>query len=63
MRHPFKFGDWVRLNSGGPDMLIVDIDGSLLTVAWADAEGLVHERTFERVCVHDARDLPPSDSG
>ncbi len=44
-----RLGDVVRLNSGGPNMLIVDLDGSgQVTAAYHDDE--VYEVTLPTVC-------------
>jgi uncharacterized protein YodC (DUF2158 family) len=51
--HPHRVGARVRLNSGGPEMLIVDLVGSTAVVAsWCDRNGRVHERTYPNQCVH-----------
>ena len=51
-----SIGNRVRLNSGGLDMLIVDVSGENLTVAYRDKIGIVHERTLPSVCVHRIRE-------
>ncbi len=48
-------GDRVRLNSGGPVMLVVDCDGDRFVVAWSDA-GKIREASFKRACLSY---LPP----
>jgi hypothetical protein len=48
-----KIGNFVRLNSGGPTMMVVEIDGNAVTVAWRSKEK-VWERLFPLVCVHRA---------
>ena len=35
---PRQIGQNVRLNSGGPVMLVVDVDGMTITVAYLDGE-------------------------
>lgn len=45
-------GDRVRLNSGGPESLVVDADGEVVTVAWPDDHKGAAEATFQRPCVH-----------
>ena len=30
----FRIGDWVHLNSGGPDLLVVDVNLNQVTVGW-----------------------------
>lgn len=56
IREPgFRIGDLVRLNSGGPIMMVVDIDGSKVTTAWATS-GQVAECSWFRPCLHRVRD-------
>lgn len=52
LRHmqPDFIGDVVVLNSGGPTMLVVDIDGECVTVAHRHA-GIVYEHKFPRPCL------------
>jgi hypothetical protein len=45
-RGPLHIGDKVRLNSGGPVMLVVDVKGDHITVATPD-----QEYTFPRPCL------------
>lgn len=47
----FRIGDRVRLKSGGPEMLIVDLMDRTVMVAWLDNVGHVHEREFPNQCV------------
>jgi hypothetical protein len=51
---PLRFGDIVRLNSGGPPSLIVDLpNDDHLTISWRDQEsGAIGEATFPRECLH-----------
>lgn len=49
-------GTVVRLNSGGPRMLVVDVNGDDVTVSWRTSEG-VQETTLSRVCVHRCREI------
>jgi len=52
LREPdLRIGDRVRLNSGGPISLVVDLDAETVTVAWNGAEAI-----FPRPCVHRVRD-------
>lgn len=51
---PLSTGNVVRLNSGSPRLMVVNIDGSAITVAWLDEDGGVHEREFRRECLHRA---------
>jgi hypothetical protein len=44
-----SIGDRVRLNSGGPLSLIVDIDGDTVTVSWTDC-GRVWESRAPASC-------------
>lgn len=49
------FGDTVRLNSGGPVMLVVDAEpGGALTLAWEGDGGAVQEALLPSACVHPA---------
>jgi uncharacterized protein YodC (DUF2158 family) len=47
---PLGIGDYCRLNSGGPCLLVVDVSGSVVTVGW-DLENGVAERSFPRAAV------------
>lgn len=50
---PLRIGDVVRLNSGSPRWLLVDMDGGgNVTVSWRDEKGVVHEHTLPELCVH-----------
>ena len=50
---PLRIGDIVRLNSGGPRCLIVDLpSGETLTVSWRDHDKKASEHEFPRTCVH-----------
>ena len=51
----FRIGDRVQLASGGPSSLIVDVDGSGVTMAWLTNDG-PHEMTIRSACV--IRDEP-----
>lgn len=48
---PLAIGEFCRLNSGGPKMLIVDGCGSKLVAAWKDQDGDVHEAWITREIV------------
>jgi uncharacterized protein YodC (DUF2158 family) len=49
----FGIGDVVRLNSGGPLMMIVDIDPfGEIVVSWRDQEADVKEASLPAACVH-----------
>lgn len=54
---PVGVGSVVRLNSGGPRMLVVDIDGDSLTTAWRGSDGGITEATLPRLCVHRCREI------
>lgn len=54
---PHRIGDIVRLNSGGPTSLVVDVDGGVLTVAWRDSDGCAKELAGPDVCFHRAREI------
>lgn len=49
---PLSTGDYARLNSGSPRLLVVDADETTLTVAWRDEGGIVCERTLPRPCLY-----------
>jgi hypothetical protein len=48
---PLNIGNNVRLNSGGPEMLVVEIDGDNVTVGY-NKPGQACEYTIPAVCVH-----------
>lgn len=50
-RPPLSVGERCRLTSGGPSLLIVDVDGDALVVSWRDPNGIVHEHAFARGCL------------
>lgn len=53
LREPsFRIGDLVRLNSGGPRMMIVDVHANSVTAAWRDKDGHALERAFPISCVY-----------
>ena len=47
---PLTVGDRVRLNSGGPYGLVVDLAGAEATIAWKINER-IEEHTLSRVCL------------
>ncbi|NNC37868.1 MAG: hypothetical protein HKO02_10460 [Hyphomonadaceae bacterium] len=47
---PFCIGDTVRLNSGGPDMMVVDFDYGTVTVAYRTIHG-IRETRFQTGCL------------
>ena len=47
----FRIGDIVRLNSGGPRMIVVDIDGGSIVAAWYGLD-FVKEAAFLPACIH-----------
>jgi len=47
-------GEAARLNSGGPDALIIACNGNEVTIEWQDGVGK-HECTLPRACVHAIR--------
>jgi uncharacterized protein YodC (DUF2158 family) len=49
---PLSLGNFVRLNSGGPTLMVVDVAGDSITVAWQDRAGAVSEASFLRDCLH-----------
>ena len=55
LREPqFRIGDMVRLNSGGPRMMIVDVNRNSVTAAWRDEDGHALEHSFPVACVRRA---------
>jgi uncharacterized protein YodC (DUF2158 family) len=42
----WKFGDAVRLKSGGPRMLVVDIEGDVVICEWLDDTGAGQHHGF-----------------
>jgi len=50
---PLGIGSLVQLNSGGPRLLVVDLDTEgRLTAAWRDASGGEQEISLPAVCFH-----------
>lgn len=50
---PFRMGDIVVANSGGPNMLVVDdSDTERVTCAWRQPDGSSSEADWPRPCVH-----------
>jgi uncharacterized protein YodC (DUF2158 family) len=49
---PLTPGNFVRLNSGGPTLLVVEIDEGDVVTSWRDSSGVVREARFPRPCVH-----------
>ena len=60
----FPIGTKVRLASGGPEMLVVDVDvaGAKATCAWATGHS-VGEHTFPTVCLDLVRRFHIIDDG
>jgi hypothetical protein len=53
---PLRLGDVVRLNSGGPVCLVVDLPNiNDVTVSWRDSRELAVECTLPRPCLHSER--------
>jgi uncharacterized protein YodC (DUF2158 family) len=53
-----RIGDIVKLNSGGPRMLIVDLPDKeypFYTAAWKNGLGKIYETPFPRMCLHRVR--------
>lgn len=48
---PLRIGDRVKLNSGGPSSLIVDVTELSVTTAWPGGECV-----YPRGCIHRVRD-------
>jgi uncharacterized protein YodC (DUF2158 family) len=48
---PLAIGNRVRLNSGGPTLLVVDCNGDSAVVA-RDKEGVVEEYSFPERCLY-----------
>jgi uncharacterized protein YodC (DUF2158 family) len=51
---PLFVGHWARLNSGGPNLLVVEEHSDTVTVAWRVGGG-TYERDFHRACLHRCR--------
>ena len=49
---PLGIGDVVILNSGGPNMMVVDIEDDRVTTAWTYGAGKVQEAEWPSVCLH-----------
>jgi len=49
---PHRIGDIVRLNSGGPPSLILDLEDDRVTIGWRSETGSIEEATFPEICVH-----------
>jgi uncharacterized protein YodC (DUF2158 family) len=49
---PLWLGNLVRLNSGGPVMLVVDVDDQAAVCAWRNSGGKTLEHSFPVACVH-----------
>lgn len=49
---PIQLGNFVRLNSGGPTMIVVDDSEIGVVVAWMDRAGTIREHYFPDACVH-----------
>lgn len=47
---PLAIGYRVRLNSGGPIGLVVDLDEAAATIGW-ELNGQIEEHRLQRVCV------------
>lgn len=47
----FAIGNLVTLNSGGPELLVVDYNGPLVVVAWPDGSGKIAEHEFPKECL------------
>lgn len=47
---PLIVGEVCRLNSGSPDLLVVDVSDRTVTVAWPESSD-VREHEFPRACV------------
>lgn len=52
-----QIGDIVRLNSGGPAMMVVNVNAHSTTVAIRDHQCVVFEIELPTPCVHRIRDL------
>ena len=49
---PFKIGQYVHLNSGSHDMVIVDFTATHAVVSWRDGGGDAKEKAFPLMCLH-----------
>ncbi len=48
---PLFVGNWARLNSGGPKLLVVEEHNYTVIVAWR-VGNVTHEQEFPRPCLH-----------
>ena len=44
-------GERVRLNSGGPEMVVVDVVGTSVVVTWPDRNGEMQKSMYPDQCV------------
>lgn len=50
---PLALGDIVSVNSGGPKMMVVDLNGDgIAVVSWRDGEGVPQELSIPLACLH-----------
>lgn len=47
-----RIGNFVRLNSGSPILMVVDCEAAHVTLAWLDLIGKVREKRFPSACLH-----------
>jgi hypothetical protein len=53
---PLFVGNTVHLNSDGPALLVVDVDGDNVTAAWRSKSGKYCEHTLPAICFHRIRE-------
>lgn len=49
--HEFKVGDMVKLNSGSPDLKVVELHGDRVAVEWPDRDGVLQGHVFPAACL------------
>lgn len=60
---PLRIGDIIKLNSGGPNMLVVDVEKEKVIAAWKnpspvkDGKSYIIEAPFYKIAVHRVRTL------
>ena len=52
--YPFRIGDIVTLNSGGPNCLVVDLNKEV-TISWRNQKGAVQEWSLPYTSIHRIR--------
>lgn len=53
---PLSVGNIVKLNTGGYNMIVVDVNPDFVTVAWKEKSGKVREADMVKSVLHRVRD-------